>query len=613
MRFAINPRLWSGRARTRARLMVGLFFAFAFHGTILSLQFGAPGLGLPGMERRTEPLTVALQLAPVGVAPDTVTEAFIQPLATSTLVVPSVAPVTSLPVDAPALNAAPKEHAGMTLLPMPKAAAPPSATSIKELIVPKPQQRAPRPKAANPPQRVDEISMPEVIAKTIPKQDDFVLPAPTHAIEDESAIPPVEAAQLQDAEAAPIAPIEDLAVEAKEAKKAEEQVEQAAARQAVNEVARLAQIQAMKKIEDAKLKRELKEQQEQQQLAQQQRIQTEKIEQQAALALQKQAFAAQKLEQDTIARRAGLLAAQKNDEAKIAAAKMLEIAQLDAQKLEEQKVEQRKEDQRRTLELAAKKQAEQEAAQQLLLTQARQKQIDELAAKQKAQLLEQTQQAQQLRQEQDSATRRAADALAAQQRLQDRSAVASESGAGASATSSPNAGDAGNGNRGADKSDALAASPGGSLASKALEQARKGGLLRFETPLFAAAAEHADKAARRWTYSSKEHDIGLNSYIEGWRQKIERNGRLNYVQSATELARGDPIVTVAIRSDGSIEDIVFNRSSGRPELDDAVRRILRLNARYSIFPPSLARKFDVIEIRRVWNFDDALKIIEEVR
>jgi len=50
-----------------------------------------------------------------------------------------------------------------------------------------------------------------------------------------------------------------------------------------------------------------------------------------------------------------------------------------------------------------------------------------------------------------------------------------------------------------------------------------------------------------------------------------------------------------------------------PELDDAARRIIRLYERYSAFPPDLARRYDVIEIRRVWRFDDKLRIGEELR
>jgi TonB family protein len=77
-------------------------------------------------------------------------------------------------------------------------------------------------------------------------------------------------------------------------------------------------------------------------------------------------------------------------------------------------------------------------------------------------------------------------------------------------------------------------------------------------------------------------------------------------------ARENPIVTVAIRSDGTLEEVRINRSSGVREIDQAVHRISELYAPYSKFPPDLARQYDVIEIRRVWFFDDTLKILDEM-
>jgi TonB family protein len=72
-------------------------------------------------------------------------------------------------------------------------------------------------------------------------------------------------------------------------------------------------------------------------------------------------------------------------------------------------------------------------------------------------------------------------------------------------------------------------------------------------------------------------------------------------------------VSVAIRSDGSVEDVTIVRSSGHAEVDNAVRRIVRTNARYSAFPPNVAAKYDVIEIRRIWSFAASLKLMEEPR
>ena len=153
---------------------------------------------------------------------------------------------------------------------------------------------------------------------------------------------------------------------------------------------------------------------------------------------------------------------------------------------------------------------------------------------------------------------------------------------------------------------------GGGLASRALELARRPDSPRSDAQP-ARTPDNTDATRRRSVFGSADRDVGLMMYIDSWRLKIERNGNLNYRQSSADKARGDPLVTVAIRSDGSVEDIVIHRSSGRAELDEAVRRIVRLNARYSAFPPELARRFDVIEIRRVWSFDDGLRIIEEIR
>jgi hypothetical protein len=47
-------------------------------------------------------------------------------------------------------------------------------------------------------------------------------------------------------------------------------------------------------------------------------------------------------------------------------------------------------------------------------------------------------------------------------------------------------------------------------------------------------------------------------------------------------------------------------SSGSPEIDGAIGRIVESQVRYPAFPPGLAREFDVIEIRRNWAFDSTV-------
>jgi hypothetical protein len=43
-------------------------------------------------------------------------------------------------------------------------------------------------------------------------------------------------------------------------------------------------------------------------------------------------------------------------------------------------------------------------------------------------------------------------------------------------------------------------------------------------------------------------------------------------------------------------------------IDEAIRRIVDSQKPYQVFPPALAREYDVIEIRRTWHFDVAIRL-----
>ena len=80
------------------------------------------------------------------------------------------------------------------------------------------------------------------------------------------------------------------------------------------------------------------------------------------------------------------------------------------------------------------------------------------------------------------------------------------------------------------------------------------------------------------------------------------------VRDAAKQPHTDPLVTVAVRSDGSVESVIFVRSSGVPAIDEAIRRIVHSQANYQAFPPGLLRDYDVVEIRRTWHFDMAVRL-----
>ena len=100
----------------------------------------------------------------------------------------------------------------------------------------------------------------------------------------------------------------------------------------------------------------------------------------------------------------------------------------------------------------------------------------------------------------------------------------------------------------------------------------------------------------------------LIQYAEAWARKIQFNTPIDLVREIAKRPHNTPMLTVAIRRDGSVESVTFHLSSGVPEIDDEIRRIVQSHANYPAFPPALARDYDVIEIRRTWYLQDAVRL-----
>ena len=97
-------------------------------------------------------------------------------------------------------------------------------------------------------------------------------------------------------------------------------------------------------------------------------------------------------------------------------------------------------------------------------------------------------------------------------------------------------------------------------------------------------------------------DIQLAFYGEGWRQKIERIGSLNYPVLSKNLAYDPLKVTVSINSDGTLAGVRIVKSSGHKDMDEAVLRIVTMSAPFAPFPPDMKRIYDVVDITRTWIF-----------
>jgi hypothetical protein len=121
-------------------------------------------------------------------------------------------------------------------------------------------------------------------------------------------------------------------------------------------------------------------------------------------------------------------------------------------------------------------------------------------------------------------------------------------------------------------------------------------------------ADPSTGVRRRTLIGRTDPDTVLVMYAEAWRRKIELNTTIDLFREALKRPHADPLVTVALRSGGTVEAVTFNRSSGVAEIDEAVRRVVHNQAPYQAFPPDLAREYDVVEIRRTWTFDMAIRL-----
>ncbi|HEX7012977.1 MAG TPA: TonB family protein [Steroidobacteraceae bacterium] len=95
----------------------------------------------------------------------------------------------------------------------------------------------------------------------------------------------------------------------------------------------------------------------------------------------------------------------------------------------------------------------------------------------------------------------------------------------------------------------------------------------------------------------------LAPYLDAWRRKVERLGTIHFPQIARRAAsRGNPVLEVAVRADGSLADVVVRRSSGNKEIDQAALSILRLASPFDPFPSTLSQHYQELRFAYEWQF-----------
>jgi periplasmic protein TonB len=101
--------------------------------------------------------------------------------------------------------------------------------------------------------------------------------------------------------------------------------------------------------------------------------------------------------------------------------------------------------------------------------------------------------------------------------------------------------------------------------------------------------------------NTKDYDFAR--YVEDWATKVERIGNLNYPEAARRQGiYGSLRLTVSLYSDGRVEKIDVDQSSGSKILDSAAIRIVEMGAPYAHFPKDMNEKVDILSITRTWTF-----------
>lgn len=671
-----EPEHISDAAVANRRLYGGIVVSLLVHAIVLSLQFGIPGLDFPSLEAPWKEKRTAMDALQVQIASPAPKALSVPPTPAVTKPELFKLPTPILPAPVPKTVTEPKpnssakqETKGIQLI-APLAQAPTPVTDAKL------QKKNKSKPSSPPPPSVKRVPPPaqaptRIIAQDLIVHDDFVVPLTSEEdllrqAEDKKEVKQKIEAIPEDAIIDKNADLELLAEEKrqeeiKQKKIQQEKIAQELSERASAEKARAeqdraekARLRAEQKIQaeltqknlaqaaEEKLKAQM-EQQMQQQAAEIKRQQAEQLAQQHLLAQREQAAAEEALReakrqelltQETLKqeeqrrqaeqkrlRQLALEQEQQKQEA-LAQAQLrqkqleeqaeqkraLEIAERQRQQAEAQRIEAQRQAQIAEQKLAEQKALEQKIQEQRLAEQraAEQKVLEQKLAEQK---LAEQRLAEQRLAEQRAAEQKAQAEAAARANAEREAAIAARQNALGNNRDSQGQGRGGNGIELTGKS--LASGNGqGDLASRLREQARNSDL--FKSAPSNGKLLDENRSRRRSFLGTYDKEVPLRMYVDGLKQKLERNGNLIHERRTLSDVEHNVLVNMVVRSDGSIEEVVIVRSSGLRSIDEKARNIIMTNAPFAAFPPGLAAKYDVIEIQRVWSFGDKLRILENL-
>ena len=137
--------------------------------------------------------------------------------------------------------------------------------------------------------------------------------------------------------------------------------------------------------------------------------------------------------------------------------------------------------------------------------------------------------------------------------------------------------------------------PGPERIERDMEMARLAAEIHLRSERYA-------KRPKRKFVSASTQEYAWASYLREWVDRVERVGNLNYPDEARRRGlRGQVVISVAIRRDGSVERADIVDSSGIALLDASALRIAKLAEPYEPLPKT-DEDPDVLHVTRTWQF-----------
>lgn len=135
-------------------------------------------------------------------------------------------------------------------------------------------------------------------------------------------------------------------------------------------------------------------------------------------------------------------------------------------------------------------------------------------------------------------------------------------------------------------------------------------MARLAAEIHQQSERYAKRPSRKFVSASTKEYVWA-AYLRQWVDRVERVGNLNYPDEARRRRlKGQVVISVSLRRNGTIERTDIVRSSGIALLDASALRIARLAEPYPPLPKTQENP-DILHVTRTWNFLPGGSMVDE--